>query len=241
MHQRNNDKTPRLLNLAMFAASIVLPLALLLFAQAGRASTVLQIDTDALLDRAELVFEGSVIGSTAKWNADRSAIFTEVTFAISEVIKGSAPGQSLTLKFAGGEVDGTGMQVSSMHYPGPGERGIYFVESTSKVYTSPLVGWSQGHFLLERDAAGSDRVLTQRRMPVKAFAGGVLQRARGQQSQREAQYAPFSEGVARGVETGLQRGDHGDAMRADAFKQSLRALLRQAGHRQLPGSDPQGQ
>ena len=58
------------------------------------------------------------------------------------------------------------MSISDMKVPQVGERGIYFVESLERSQVHPLYGWSQGHFIVEMDDTGADRVMTTRKQPV---------------------------------------------------------------------------
>ncbi|NNL12013.1 MAG: hypothetical protein HKO84_09620 [Pseudomonadales bacterium] len=197
---------------------VVCVLALMLPASVALASTILQLDVDALLEQAELVFEGEVIESSAFEKDANGAVHTRVVFRIDEIIAGAHSGSKLTLEFAGGQVHGKGMRVSGSILPAQGERGIYFVESISRGLVNPLLGWSQGHFTLTRDSAGKERVLTNRSRPVKGIA--LPPQARDLR-------APFSNGVARGVRTGSAGEAAAAGMQSAEFKRQLRERLRE--------------
>ncbi|NNC54429.1 MAG: hypothetical protein HKO07_01765, partial [Pseudomonadales bacterium] len=182
------DKLPAMQQLLRAACLFVL----MLHAPVVLASTILQLDVDALLEQAELVFEGEVIESSAFEKDANGAVHTRVVFRVDEIIAGAHADSTLTLEFAGGQVNGKGMRVSGSVLPIQGERGIYFVESISRGLVNPLLGWSQGHFTIKRDSAGKERVLTNKSRPVKAIA--LTPQARDLR-------APFSNGVARGVQT----------------------------------------
>lgn len=168
------------------------------------ATTVSHIDFDQVIDTAELVFEGEVISANATWDSDGKSIFTEITFRVDDVIKGYHPKENLTLRFAGGVVNDTGMRVSSMVYPDIGERGIYFVENKNRVQINPLVGWGQGHFLIEVDDANNERILTENRDAVISLESTATNTSlSGKTAVKPSLSIPeFSEGVARGVNTG---------------------------------------
>ncbi len=51
--------------------------------------------------------------------------------------------------------DGVALRVSYLHIPELGEQGIYFVESLSRPLVNPLVGWHQGHYLVDREQGTS--------------------------------------------------------------------------------------
>jgi len=57
------------------------------------------------------------------------------------------------------------VQVSGLRIPEDGEQGIYFVESVSRDLINPLIGWSQGHFVIVDDN-GDRRISTADDKPV---------------------------------------------------------------------------
>ncbi|MDP2286195.1 MAG: hypothetical protein Q8L06_18795 [Pseudohongiella sp.] len=129
------------------------------------ATTVLQLSFSEVVDHAELIFEGHVSKVETIQTGPRS-IHTRVTFDVINVIKGSYLEPEISLQFLGGEVDGRRLVVQGMQVPETGETGIFFVESLQEALIHPLVGWSQGHFLLELDTQGESRVLSAGHAPV---------------------------------------------------------------------------
>jgi len=193
---------------------------ILLWALSSQATTVLEVNVDQLLDGAQVVFEGEVIARESRWNDDGSYINTYVTFRVVDVIKGSLSGDTLVQQFAGGTVGDIGVRVEGMVYPEIGERGIYFLEDPADLLVNPFVGWGQGHFRVQPDSNGEQRVTTERGEPVLDIAdpGSTAPMAR-------QTAAPFSRGVARGIHTG-QRSDQLDtAMDKQSFKRDLRVRL----------------
>ncbi len=149
----------------LMKVSAALLLTVTLGTNSGQAATLLNMDIDSIADQAELVFIGTVVASESLQNIN-SQYRTYVTFQIEEVLKGSYPGDTLELSFLGGTFDGRGSVVSDLRLPEPGETGIYFVESVSENLINPLLGWSQGHFLISQDQQGIARITTNRREPV---------------------------------------------------------------------------
>ncbi|MFA6497842.1 MAG: hypothetical protein WC256_09435 [Desulfurivibrionaceae bacterium] len=131
----------------------------------GNAASVREVSMDEMLQQCQFVFEGKVVALNAKKNS-RNRIHTYVTFKIQEVIKGEYPSNTITLSFLGGTVGDVTMAVSDMKFPQVGEHGIYFVESLERSQVHPLYGWSQGHYIVERDATGTDRVMNSSKQPV---------------------------------------------------------------------------
>jgi len=129
------------------------------------ATTILGMDIDKVAADAEFVFEGTVINSETRQDSNSGIISTYVTFQINDIIKGVYSGESLELKFMGGVFNGQVVQVSGMRIPEMAEQGIYFVESMSRDLINPLIGWSQGHFIIVDDN-GTSRVSTAGNQPV---------------------------------------------------------------------------
>ena len=131
----------------------------------GSATTLLKLDIDQVAKEAELVFEGEVLTHEVRAEARTGLINTYVTFSILDVIKGDSQATTIELKFAGGTINGETTKVNGLTIPESGERGIYFVESTSENLINPLVGWSQGHFLI-KEIDGESIIYTTSHKPV---------------------------------------------------------------------------
>ena len=129
------------------------------------ATTILGMDIDRVVADAEFVFEGAVINSETRQDSNSGIISTYVTFQINDVIKGDYSGDSVELKFMGGVFNGQIVEVSGMRIPEMNEQGIYFVESMSRDLINPLIGWSQGHFIIHDDN-GTRRISTAGDQPV---------------------------------------------------------------------------
>lgn len=188
----------------------------------GHATSILEIDTNELVDRAEVILEGEVIASEARWNAQQTYISTFVTFRVIEVLKGRLDVQEITQSFAGGTVDNTSLDVDGMVYPQVGERGIYFLENPGRGQANPMVGWGQGHFRVHTDSNGQERVLTEAGAPVTGMDDEATPAGR---SAVQPSSAPLSHGVARGVRTAPQGSAIEKAMDRQSFKQALRQRI----------------
>ena len=109
---------------------------------------------------SEFIFEGTVIGQEAIRPDGSNNIFTKVTFAVADVLKGDYSASTVSLYFMGGTIGSLTLSISDMEIPKNGERGIYFVESIAKRQVHPLYGWNQGRFLILNDREGNPRVHT---------------------------------------------------------------------------------
>ena len=146
------------------AAALTCSLCLFAFSSAS-ATTVLGLDIDKVVADAEFVFEGAVINSETRQDSNSGIISTYVTFQINDIIKGDYSGDSIELKFMGGVFNGKIVQISGMRIPEMAEQGVYFVESMSRDLINPLIGWSQGHFIIHDDN-GTRRISTAGNQPV---------------------------------------------------------------------------
>ena len=116
------------------------------------ATTILGMDIDEIANQAELIFEGEVLVRETRQNNNTGIINTYVTFQIYDIVKGEFNGDSIELKFMGGTFQEQTVHVSGLTIPSEGEHGIYFVESLNLDLINPLLGWSQGHFIIiDRD------------------------------------------------------------------------------------------
>ena len=182
----------------------------------GNATSVREVSMNELLQQSQLVFEGTVTAIEARQNS-QNRIHTYVTFEITDIIKGEYPSNIITLRFLGGTIDDVTMVVSDMRLPQEGEHGIYFVESLERFQVNPLYGWSQGHFIVERDGTGSDRVMTNRRLPVTGVIDYMSDEPTGLGKER---MQALSRGVVRDLVV-VQEGEDNKGMTVDEFKKVL--------------------
>jgi hypothetical protein len=135
---------------------------------------VVQRDFPDLVARAEQIVAGTVTG--IKQAADASgAPVTLVTFADLTVLKGDV-GDTLTLRFYGGEIGDVVVHIPDMPKFNIGDRAVLFVAGNGRD-VCPLVGVWQGVFNVRFDAAQqTDVVETNDRAPVVAIAGRQIVR-----------------------------------------------------------------
>ncbi|MEX0739221.1 MAG: hypothetical protein WD071_07760 [Pseudohongiella sp.] len=179
------------------------------------ATTVAQLSFDDVVATAELVFEGRVLAVEARETGPRS-IHTFVEFEVLDVLKGEYTDATIELSYLGGRVGNRQLEVSEMQVPAAGETGVYFVESLSAGQLHPLVGWSQGHYLIVQDSNGRAHV-----------------QSAGQQPIRGVTIAPFAaaqtlnaDGIANGVQ--IQAiADETSAMSATGFKALVRERVQE--------------
>ena len=131
-----------------------------------RGTTVIAPDFDQLVTRAELIFQGEVTDVRSQWIGEGAEhrIVSFVTFKVADALKGN-PGASYTIRMLGGTVGGETLQVSDAPTFKIGDRDILFVENNGSQFF-PLVGIHHGRFLVERDEAGREIVMTGAHQPL---------------------------------------------------------------------------
>lgn len=114
---------------------------------------------ETLVDRAELIFTGQVLGQRSEWKniGGQKSIVTFVSFTVQRVHKGRA-GSVVTLQFLGGSVGDVRLDVADMPAFKAGERVVLFVEGNGSAI-SPIIGFFHGKFSLKKDESGRDAVM----------------------------------------------------------------------------------
>jgi len=102
---------------------------------------------------ADTIVMGAVINQESAWNDEHTAIYTDVTVEVEEVIKGS-PGGEVTFRCAGGIVGDIGMRTSNDPVFQDGEQVIIFLSTDGT--PSSLVGLSLGKYTVSNDEVTSD-------------------------------------------------------------------------------------
>ncbi len=192
----------------------------LAFSLSTHGTTILSMDIDDVAEGAELVFEGRVLEHNVQLNA-AGIVVTFVTFQVNDVVKGDNPGTLLELKFTGGTLGGEVVDVSGLRIPRVDEQGIYFVESTSRDLINPLLGWSQGHYLIVNEE-GERRVSTVNRQAVT----DVMSYENVPRTIRRAPAIIDGDaGSAMGVVTDSRPFSFERALTVDEFKSRIREIL----------------
>jgi len=126
--------------------------AFALVASPAHATVVVAKDFAALCAEADLIFVGTVTATKAEWsNASQQSIRTRVTFGALTWLRGDG-GDSTTLVFAGGALDGLHEDIDGVPSFAIGERRVVFARAGH--YVSPLVGFNQGLFQVVDSASG---------------------------------------------------------------------------------------
>ncbi|GBD26010.1 hypothetical protein HRbin30_01337 [bacterium HR30] len=155
-------------------------------AATARALVVVERDFRDLVERAEVILEGTVSG--VEEVPDATGIQrTLVALTDLEVHKGTVSGPKFALDVVGGTKNGFRSQVLDLPSFTLGDRVILFVRGNGQA-VFPVVGVHQGYFRVERLEDGSSRIVRCDGLPVVA------------REQRALRFAPrTSRGMERAV------------------------------------------
>jgi len=174
------------------------------------SSTVVSVGTTDLVEGCDFIFHGTPVERWVSAGAQPGSIFTNVKFAVSEVLKGDPSRKTVVLSYLGGTLDGLTLSIEGLQVPGIGEEGIYFVERLGRNQVHPLLGWDQGLFHVITDSRGRKTVFTHDLRPV------------GRINREKASWGGISTGHAPGV---VISGRESDALSLEAFKTRIRDLV----------------
>ena len=130
---------------------------------------------------ADAVFVGTVTDVSCRLGDRGKLIVTDVTFDQMDVLNAKASvnqdiSESVTITYAGGELDGLSLHVSDMPRFKVGEKYVICCQLDGKGYINPLVGGDQGRFrVIEDPVSGQEQVVTAGGARVLSVADGQLQ------------------------------------------------------------------
>lgn len=123
------------------------------------------------IQRSGIIVEGEVTSITYSYSEDKKMIYTFVTIAPKEVLKGVVKHSSVELRFVGGQIKDDVIQVPGMPQFQKGQKGIYFLSSNfnPQKTMSMIEGMEQGQFIIELDDRGIERIAGSNRTKVLGF------------------------------------------------------------------------
>jgi len=110
----------------------------------------MMLTTQDLTNQAEVVAVGKVAAMKSEWNANRTRIYTRVTIAVNEFLKGSGAGRELTILTPGGEIGEVGEIYSGAAQFKQEEEVVVFVKKRAD-RGHILAGGAQGKMTVTQD------------------------------------------------------------------------------------------
>jgi hypothetical protein len=120
-----------------------------------------------LISDSDMVIVGQVSSIRSEWNDDRSYIFSHVTVAVDEFIKGERPERTITLRQLGGEVGDVGELYSHTARFLPDEEILVFLKRDPRGDLQ-VTGGDHGKFKITRDR-DTGRRMVEGRVPLETM------------------------------------------------------------------------
>ncbi|MFH0767968.1 MAG: matrixin family metalloprotease [Chloroflexota bacterium] len=133
--------------LSLTLLPIIISLVLLLFSSKTTQALMLKLTLEDMANQADSIVVGSVVQSSSAWNAEHTRIYTTVTIAVEEAIKG-VTGNTVTITVPGGEAEGITEYVSDVPSFEQGERAVVFLDQVSDTRFE-VYGQVQGKFNID--------------------------------------------------------------------------------------------
>lgn len=100
--------------------------------------------------RAGRILVGTVVGLKSEWNNERTLIYTYVTVAVEDHIKGAPDQMEVTVMVPGGQVGDVGVSVSGVPEFSKGEKLMLFLEG-DEAGVFHVLGGFQGKLVIYGD------------------------------------------------------------------------------------------
>ena len=111
-----------------------------------------------MINRAEVIAVGKVTATQSQWNKEKTRIYTEVTVAVDEYMKGNQPRNTLTIVHPGGEVGEVGELYSETASFQKNEEVLVFA-SKDKLGNLRVVGGNQGKYAITTDKTSGKKMV----------------------------------------------------------------------------------
>jgi len=142
--------------IAALTLALIATIAIGLVAPTGVSASVEKRSLDELTLQADTIIVGTVTNITSQWDDEHRHIYSLVTIAVEDAIKGKTGSTEVTIEVPGGEADGIREVVSIAPSFELGETVLVFLKQ-AKGNSFNVCGYSQGKFtvkdnrLVERD------------------------------------------------------------------------------------------
>lgn len=159
---------------------LVLAAALLgLMVSTGRA-LIIEFSLPELVQQSELILRGQVTKTECRWGTlaydqNRQMIFTDVTIAPTEFLKGASDLPALIVATEGGELNGLGVVAEDQPQFAAGQEVIVFLGPSNDQGQREVTNYYNGKYTIVEDA------IIENGEPATQFAGEITQTVRNQE------------------------------------------------------------
>jgi len=109
---------------------------------------------------ADIILTGKVIQQASSWNENKTRIYTQATIQVDEYIKGNGTGNTVTVKYPGGEVGEIGEMYSHMPRFKDTEEVLVFLKKDEKSRGYKVFKGESGKISVINDPKTGEKVTT---------------------------------------------------------------------------------
>ena len=113
-----------------------------------------------LTSGADVIITGKVTQQTSSWNEDKSRIYTLATVQVDEYLKGNSSGNTVTIKYLGGEVEDIGEIYSHMPRLEDKEEVLLFLKKDNKTTDYKVYDGENGKIRIVQDPKTGEKITT---------------------------------------------------------------------------------
>jgi hypothetical protein len=118
------------------------------------------VEAKSMSKNSDLIITGKVIEQTSSWNEDKTRIYTQATIQVEEYIKGNNAGNTVTVKYLGGEVGEVGEMYSHMPRFEDKEEVLIFLKKDEKSTNYKVFNGESGKISVIKDPKTGEKVTT---------------------------------------------------------------------------------
>ena len=118
----------------------------------------IRVDIKDLSKDADLIITGKVSQQTSSWNEDKTRIYTIATIEVEDYIKGNVTGNSVSVKYLGGEVGDVGETYSHVPTFENNEEVLIFLKKNESNSDFSVLYGEEGKISLVNDSQTGELV-----------------------------------------------------------------------------------
>ena len=117
-------------------------------------------EINSLSKGADVILIGKVTEQASSWNESKTRIYTQATILVDEYIKGNGTGNTVTVKYLGGEVGEVGEMYSHMPRFEDKEEVLIFLKKDEKSTNYKVFNGESGKISVINDPRTGEKVTT---------------------------------------------------------------------------------
>jgi len=121
---------------------------------------VTSTEVESMSKNADLIVAGKVTQQNSSWNSDNTKIYTEATIQVEEYLKGNNNGNSVVVRYLGGEVGDVGELYSHMPRFEKEEEVLVFLKRDKSKADYKVLNGEDGKINIIADPKTGEKITT---------------------------------------------------------------------------------